>query len=199
MDDERCLPPGLARRERAAWSAVYDHHARDTFGVIYHLVGGNRHLAEELHQEVWLAALEGFDQFDASRGRFRDWLLGIARHRVSRHYRAAVLRSTEPAEKLTIKMNDAVQSPVDQLEGVERAGVVRAALIQLNRNKRDVLMKKYIDGLSVIDIAERTGRSVKSVESLLTRARERLRELVRPYFVCMNQGDRHEPADPKQP
>ena len=48
MDDEQRLLKGLARRDRASWSALYDRHVREIFGFIYHLVGGNRHLAEEL-------------------------------------------------------------------------------------------------------------------------------------------------------
>ena len=51
-------------------------------------------LAEELHQEVWLKALEGFEHFDSRRGSFRDWLLGIARHQVSRHHRRFLRDST---------------------------------------------------------------------------------------------------------
>ena len=77
MRDERRLQRALARRDRDAWSATYDRHVQEVFGLVYHLVGGDRILAEEIHQEVWLAALEGFDHFDVGRGRFRDWLMGM--------------------------------------------------------------------------------------------------------------------------
>ena len=79
-----------------------------------------------------------------------------------------------------------------------RGDLIRAALLQLNEDHRDVLLKKYVGGFSVVEIAGHTGRSAKAVESLLSRARERLRELLSPYFLHMNQGDRHEPADLKQ-
>jgi RNA polymerase sigma-70 factor, ECF subfamily len=199
MDDEHRLLRALARRDRAAWSALYDHHVQEVFGFIYHLVGGDRHLAEELHQEVWLAALEGVDHFDARRGRFRDWLLGIARHRVSRRYRGRFSRSLEALAERAVQVQTVALPPPEQLEGLERADVIRAALLRLNLSYRDVLLKKYVEGLSVHEIAGRTGRSAKAVESLLSRARERLRELLRPYFVHLTQGDRHEPADLKQP
>ena len=199
MQDERRLQRALARRERAAWSAIYDRHVQEVFGFIYHLVGGDRVLAEDIHQEVWLAALEGFDHFDASRGRFRDWLMGIARHRVSHHFRGLSRKPMEAVADGDIQPQDAAIPPPEQLEAIERSDVIRAALLQLNQDYRDVLLKKYVDGFSVVEIAGLTGRSAKAVESLLSRARERLRELLRPYFLHTNQGDRHEPADLKQP
>jgi len=199
IDDEQPLLKGLARRDRAAWSAVYDRHVQEVFSFVYHLVGGDRHLAEELHQEVWLAALEGVDHFDARKGRFRDWLLGIARHRVWRHYRGTVSRSLEVVAERDVSVQTLALPPPEQLEGLERAAVVRAALLRLNHDHRDVLLKKYVDGDSVDEIAVRTGRSAKAVESLLSRARDRLREMLRPYFVHLTQGDHREPTELKQP
>jgi RNA polymerase sigma-70 factor, ECF subfamily len=199
MNDERRLLKGLTRRDRAAWSMLYDGHFREVFGFIYHLVGGDRHLAEDLHQEVWLAALEGFGQFDARRGRFRDWVLGIARHRVSRHYRGTFSISLEAVAERTIQVQNAALPPPQELESLERAAVIRAALFRLNDDYRNVLLKKYVDGFSVRGIADRDGRSTKAVESLLSRARERLRELLHPYFLHMTQGACHEPTDRKKP
>ena len=94
---------------------------------------------------------------------------------------------------------DPEDPPPEQLEAIERTDIVLAALVQLNHDYKDVLLKKYVDGLSVVEIAGRTGRSAKAVESLLSRARDRLRELVRPYFSHRNHGDCHEPADLQQP
>jgi RNA polymerase sigma-70 factor (ECF subfamily) len=199
MQDERRLQRALARRERAAWSAIYDRHIQEVFGVIYHLVGGDRVLAEDISQEVWLAALEGCDRFDASRGPFRDWLMGIARHRVSHHFRGLSRKRLGVVADGDIPPEDAAIPPPEQLEALERGDVIRAALLQLNQEYRDVLLKKYVDGCSVVEIAGLTGRSAKAVESLLSRARHRLRELLRPYFLPTNPGDRHEPADLKQP
>jgi RNA polymerase sigma-70 factor (ECF subfamily) len=148
-------------------------------------------VAEDVNQEVWLLAIEQFDRFDPGRGRVRDWLLGIARHRALRRHRRAPDRSLEARPD---GPSDALPPP-ELLEGVERAGVVRAALLCLEEDRRRVLLDKYAEGLSVAEISARTGRSTKSVESLLSRARDQLRALLQPYFSNPKGGERHEPSD----
>jgi len=178
MDDELRLVRAMARRDRAAWNAMYDRHVGEVFAVIYHLVGRDRQTAEELNQEVWLLAIEQFHRFDARRGGFRDWLLGIARHRAFRHHRRAVVQTVEGRPD---PLSDDLPPP-ELLEGRERADVVRAALVCLRDDSRHVLLAKYAEGLSVAEIAAQSGRSAKAVESLLSRARHQLWVLLKPYF-----------------
>jgi RNA polymerase sigma-70 factor (ECF subfamily) len=178
MDEDFRLVRAMARRDRSAWDAMYDRHVADVFGVIYHLVGRDRHVAEEINQQVWLMALERIDRFDPAKGAFRDWLLGIARHRALRHYR----RPTVQAVPVPLEGLAADPPRLEQLDGKERADVVRAALLCLNDGCRSVLLAKYTDGLSVSEIATQTGRSAKGVESHLSRARAQLRTLLQSYF-----------------
>jgi RNA polymerase sigma-70 factor (ECF subfamily) len=191
MDDESQLLAAMARHDPLAWAAMYDRHVGDIFGVIFHLVTGDRNVAEDINQEVWLLAIDQFDRFDPKRGEFRNWLFGIARHRALRHRRRG----------LGVIPDDSVDgasdglSPPELLAEIERAGIVRAALLALQEDHRRVLVDKYVSGLTVAEIAERTGRSAKAVESLLSRARARLRDQLRPYFFAETEGERHEPSE----
>ena len=191
MDDEPRLVRAMARRDGSAWNVMYERHVRDVFGLVYHLVGGDRHVAEDVNQEVWLLAIERFDRFDPGRGEFRDWLLGIARHRALRHHRWAPGQAVQGRPD---GLSDGLPPP-ELLEGRERADVVRAALLCLHDGSRKVLLTKYAEGLSVAEIAAQTGRSAKAVESLLSRARSQLRALLRPYFSHPTGGQRREPTD----
>ena len=174
----------MRRLDQQAWAVSYDRYVTSTYAFIAHLVAGDRALAEELHQEAWLTAMSAIDQFAPERGEFRGWLFGIAKRRVAMHFRRASGRSEhelfEETDQVSASSDDLL--PSDVIEKVERADAVFAALSELDETARDVLVNKYVDSMSVAEIAERIGKSPKAVESMLTRARTRLRSLLRSYF-----------------
>ena len=149
--------------------------------------GGDRPVAEDLNQETWLEALNGIGQCDAARGSFRNWLFGIARRRIALYYRRAGAGSQrtlgnplpEPDELDALAI-----LPQDVLERIEQQAVVRAAMLALAQDRRRALVWKYVDGLSVEAIAQRMEKTAKAVESLLSRAREQMRDLLRGYMAC---------------
>jgi RNA polymerase sigma factor (sigma-70 family) len=174
----------LRRLDQQAWAETYDRYVTATYAFIAHLVAGDRVLAEELHQEAWMTAMSAIDQFAPGQGEFRAWLFGIARRRVAMHFRRSDVRATSRIlEAVDVELSDDDQLlPADIMESVERADAVRAALTELDEPARDVLVNKYVDSLSVTEIADRIGKSPKAVESMLTRARSRLRTLLRSYL-----------------
>jgi RNA polymerase sigma-70 factor (ECF subfamily) len=174
----------LARRDRNVWAELYDRHVNTVFGLIYHLVGQDRAVAEDVHQEVWLLAIEQIENFDPAKGDFRAWVLGIARHRALRRRRRA---AESTVESVTTSPGDAL-APPQHVENEERAGLVRAALLSMSEDRRQVLHQKYTEGLSVAEIAIQSGRSSKAVESLLSRAREQIRELLKPHLSHPVEG-----------
>jgi RNA polymerase sigma-70 factor (ECF subfamily) len=168
---------GLLQRDRNAWDAAYGRHVGAVYACVAALVPDDRPTAEELHQQVWLAAIESIDGFDPKKGDFRSWVCGIARRKVAWHYRRQ--RSgieTSPLD--AVETYDGALLPPDVAEHVECGAQVRAAVATLPEESRELLVAKYVDGQSVAEIADRSGKSVKAVESALTRARQRLRDLL---------------------
>ena len=193
-DDQSSLITALKQRDRSAWSDAVDRHLHEVYGFVFHLVGGDRAVAEDLNQETWLEAMAGIEQCDAVRGSFRHWLFGIARRRVALYYRRhALVGNPTP---FCDQFEDAADLegisilPHDVLEQMERQAAVRAAMLVLPDDRRKALLWKYAEGLSVDAIAARMGRTVKAVESLLSRAREQMRNLLRGYMTPCDSGRR---------
>ena len=193
-DEQSSLIIVLKRRDSCAWSAAVDRHLNEVYGFVFHLVGGDRAVAEDLNQETWLEALDGIEQCDAARGSFRNWLFGIARKRVAMHYRRRTLAGH--VASLRDQFEEAAELggisilPQDALEQVERASAVRAAILLLPHDRREALLWKYAEGLSVETIANRMGRTAKAIESLLTRAWEQMRDLLGGYMMPCGDGRR---------
>jgi RNA polymerase sigma-70 factor (ECF subfamily) len=194
IDDQSSLIIVLKQRDRSAWSAAVERHLHEVYGFVFHLVGGDRAVAEDLNQETWLEALDGIDQCDATRGSFRNWLFGIARRRVALYYRRRALAGNATSFsgqfEESAELGEISVLPKDVLEQVEQRSVVRAAVLLLPDDRRKTLIWKYVEGLSVETIAIRLGRTAKAVESLLARAREQVRGLLRGYMTPCGDGRR---------
>ncbi len=187
VDEQSSLITALKQRDRSAWSAAVDRHLHEVYGFVFHLVGGNRTVAEDLNQETWLEAIDGIEQCDATRGSFRNWLFGIARKRVALYYRRRALAGN--ATSFSGQFEESAQwgeisvLPEDVLQQVEQRAVVRAAVLVLADDRREVLLGKYVEGLSVETIAGRMGRTPKAIESLLSRTRQQMRVLLSGYVM----------------
>jgi RNA polymerase sigma-70 factor (ECF subfamily) len=172
--DEAAQLAAAVRGEPAAVRWLLDDVAPTVYGFLYARVGGNQPVAEDLLQETLLEALRPGAGFRGDAA-LSTWLCAIARRRLARHYeverRSEVLRS----------QLHAVPSHDDDLAEVEDREEVLQALGRLSALHRQVLVLKYVDGLSVEQIADELGRGRTQVQSLLQRARDGLRrELVGP-------------------
>lgn len=188
------LHESLQNRDASAWDEFYEQNVHEMYGFVFRLVRGDPQIAADVLQDTWLDAIRHIEQFDPERGELRSWLYGVARRRVALHWRQRLARSGTVAavsEETSFESLDGAVVLDDVVEHLEQAAVVQASLLALPPERRQVLIDKYVDELSVAQIAARTGKSPKAVESLLTRAREQFRTLLRWYFSdteCRNDA-----------
>jgi RNA polymerase sigma-70 factor, ECF subfamily len=156
------------------FSAFYDTAFGEVHRYLLRAVLGNHALAEDLTQETFLVALVAA-RGGRSEAMSMAWLMGVARHKMIDHYRKST-RDERRASLLTAGTAD-----VDRLESLadqEPARIVQS-LGALSSEHRLVLVLKYLDDLSVQQIARTLDRSPQAIESLLARARRALIREVR--------------------
>ncbi len=158
--------PGCVRR-------VLDEVAPVVYGFIYARVGANQAVAEDLLQETLFEAVRSAGGFRGDSA-LSTWMCTIARRRLARHYEAERKAELARSALRLVEAGDAADG-TDQASAFESQDQVLRALGRLPVLHRQVLVLKYLEEMSVQEIAAQLGRSRVQVQSLLQRGRDGLR------------------------
>lgn len=153
---------------------------------------GNREMAEDLFQEVWMRVLTRGGQFNG-KARFETWLFTIARNLVIDQRRKRTMSSLdelfeaggEDDRPLAFEVADHEPGPFDRMSNVEDREQIAAALLQLDTLYREVLVLRFHEDLSLEEIARVTRAPLSTVKSRLYRGmaaiKPRLERSQTPY------------------
>ena len=164
-------PGDRTRISPDACAEFYDRAFDDVYRYLCRAVLGNRALAEDLTQETFTAVVAA-ERAGHAQLQSMPWVIGVARHKLVDHYRRAGSESRRMALVWATDHRDIDQ----QLDDLDRESPVRVLdlLRELSPAHRIVLAFRYVDELTVEEIASLLGRSVHATESLLVRARRAL-------------------------
>jgi RNA polymerase sigma-70 factor, ECF subfamily len=126
--------------------------------------------ARDVTSETFLAAIGGISSADPEASSL-GWLIGIAKHKLADHFRRRNLR-LEAIRDIPPESAGAMELAARN----ERRERTLLALQRMDDEERAFLEWKYIEGLSVREIALRMARTEKSIESALFRARHAFQE-----------------------
>jgi RNA polymerase sigma-70 factor (ECF subfamily) len=162
----------------SAWEHLYRRYLPAVWRYVDLQVGGDNHLAEDIVSETFLALVRQIPGLALGDSNLLGWLLAVARNKIGDHRRSIARR----AQAAKVASGDRVSgtaaiAPEAPLEVAEIRQQVLAVLDQLPHDERLVLEWKYLEELSVGEIAGRLGRTEKAVESVLYRARRSFRSL----------------------
>ena len=147
---------------------VYDRHAGELYGYALRALG-ERGVAEDVVQEVFLRAWQRSYAYRAERGSMRGWLFGIARRLVADEARSAAAR---PA--LGRDLGE-VAAGSDDLARREDRIVLLEALARFGDHHRRVLLLAVLQGRSLAETADVLDVPVGTVKSRLCYALKALR------------------------
>jgi RNA polymerase sigma-70 factor, ECF subfamily len=137
---------------------------------------GNREAAEDVAQEVFLAAFVNLSGYDSSRASFSTWLFTIARNRcinLLKQRRVIALNELDSIGDVAL---------ADPIANQELSQQLDRALAALPVEQRSSFVLAEIEELPYAEIARIEGTSVGTVKSRIHRAKQRLQSLLEPLM-----------------
>ena len=181
MTEERFLVARMLRGDEDAFSEFFEANFGPLFRFALPRVGGDAHIAEEVVQATLCRAMRKLSTYRGEAA-LLTWVTTICRREIANWFEQ---KSTRPP---TVELADdapEIRAAIESLSSEqaeessrrnEVAQAVQRILDRLPPHYGDALEWKYIDGLSVAEIAGRLDVNPKAAESLLTRARNAFRD-----------------------
>lgn len=145
----------------------------------------NAHDAEDVVQQVAMAAAQDFDRFDRDRS-FVGWVIGIARFRILKHLQKESRDRHVFGDSTLQSLADAQIDIAPEID--DRREAIRKCMDKLQPRGRKVVEMRYLRSLKPAAIADQMGSTANAVSSLLSRIRSALANCVSRQLQSMEKS-----------
>jgi RNA polymerase sigma-70 factor (ECF subfamily) len=178
---------GLKRQEAGLLDELIVRYQHRLLRYLLFLTG-NRELADDLFQDVWMRVLVRGAQFNGQ-ARFETWLFTIARNLVIDHRRKRIMASLdelvecggEDDRPMSFEIADEDPTPFDRFSSLEDREQIARALLALDTLHREVLVLRFHEEMSLEEIANVTRAPLSTVKSRLYRGLAMIKPRLRHY------------------
>lgn len=189
LDPDAALMLRVKQGDMGAFEELVERYKQPVTNLIYRTLQDSTE-AEDLAQNVFVQVFKSAHRYRVT-ARFSTWLYTIARNLCLNEIRR---RSRHPAESLDQEHRDDESQPARQFEDKQNASApdrllhgelvskVDEALAELPENQRTALLLCREEELSYEEIARVIGCSLSATKSLIHRARETLKQKLKPYL-----------------
>ena len=164
--------PGVLRKaqrgDERAFTLIVRAYETPVYNYVVRLIGGDRVLAEDLTQEVFLRVFQGLPKFSL-RSKFTTWLFQVTKNRVLDE-----LRANERRPRFSVALDDIAPLEVvdTPLENVEAMDAVWRSVGNLTPDLKMALLLRDVVGLSYTEIADSLEITLATVKWRIYKARE---------------------------
>ena len=175
------------RGDERAFSLIVRAYETPVFNYVLRLVG-DRALAEDLTQEVFLRVFQGLPSFSL-RCRFTTWLFQVTKNRVLDELRANERRPRSSSVRLEdIPPLEVLDAPVERVEAID---AVWRAVNELNVDLKMALLLRDIVGLSYAEIADALEVTLATVKWRIFKAREEVQLALAREGITFGSEPKH--------
>ena len=164
--------PGVLRKaqrgDERAFSLILRAYETPVFNYVLRLVNGDRALAEDLTQEVFLRVYQGLPKFSL-RCKFTTWLFQVTKNRVLDELRAVERRPRALVALDDIAPLEVLDAPIERLEEMD---TLWRAVQDLTVDLKMALLLRDVVGLSYTEIADSLEITLATVKWRIYKARE---------------------------
>ena len=169
------ISAGLKRQDTGLLDELIVRYQHRLMRYLLYLTG-NREMAEDLFQEVWMRVLVRGAQFNGQ-ARFDTWLFAIARNLTIDLRRKRTMASldeflegkNEDDRPMSFEVTDDEPTPFDRFSNLEDRERIASALLEMDTLYREVLVLRFHEELSLQEIAKVTRAPLSTVKSRLYR------------------------------
>ena len=188
LDADAALMLRVKRGDREAFEALVEKYKQPVMNLVFRTLRDATE-AEDLTQHVFLQVYKSAHRYEVS-AKFSTWIFTIARNLTLNEIRR---RTRHPADSLDATSPEDDQ-PIIQVEDrkhfaapdavlhAELQGKIDEAIAGLPEKQRTALLMCREEELSYEDMAKVLGCSLSATKSLIHRARETLKEVLKPYL-----------------
>jgi RNA polymerase sigma-70 factor (ECF subfamily) len=170
----------VQRGDPQAFRELYDRYRDRIYNLVLFSTGDPQH-AQDVLQTIFLKVFRGLQSFRFESG-LATWIYRIAHNECLNYHRAR--RPPQVPLEAILGSNDEIDSrPIshEQHARKEREEILEQALMQLPLKMREVVVLRYVEGLSYEEIGRVLGCAPGTVASRLNRALAELEERLRPF------------------
>jgi RNA polymerase sigma-70 factor (ECF subfamily) len=175
QDEDAALAIRASKGESAAFGLLYDRHVAAIYRYVYYRVRDDAE-AEDLTSDVFMRALKAMPRYEP-RQAFLAWLYRIARNAVIDRARKGN-RQVSFEDALEHPGVDKIVEPDAEILAHSDSATLRDALQQLTPLQREVVVLRFLEGFSTLEIAGMVGKREGTIRGIQFRAIGALRQLI---------------------
>ena len=178
-DNEILIQP-LKNGSVKAFDALYQLYSARLYNFVLKISKGDTYMAEEIVQRVFIKIWEDRSMLDTQKS-FNAFICTIAKNMLMNEYKHQMVEFVYQEYILQINKDESSDG-VDKIEYVFLEKYLNTLIEQLTPARREVYIMNRIDKLTVKEIAQRSGKSEKTIEKQLSEANEFIRRQFSKHY-----------------